>query len=111
VLYEIVDGRYEELPPMSAYAIVLANLLSFASFFALPRGLGVAVCEGLFGLTPTSRCKYRPDVAVSHERWPKDRPWPDTDPWPVVRRLRSKSSALPIRASTMQKVKGYLEGA
>lgn len=112
VLYEIVDGRYEELPPMSTRAGVVANLLAFSlNSVALPRGLGIAVCEILFGLTSTSRRKYRPDVAyVSHERWPKDRPWPDTDPWPVVPDIAVEViSPNDLASTTMQKVKEYLE--
>lgn len=112
VLYEIVDGRYEELPPMSTHAGVVANLLTFAlNTFARPRGLGIAVCEILFGLTSGSRRKHRPDVAyVSHDRWPKDRPWPDTDPWPVVPEIAVEViSPNDLAASTMQKVKEYLE--
>jgi Uma2 family endonuclease len=85
-LYEVVDGQYSELPPMSTYAGVLASRLhTRLGVFVESRRCGQAVMEVLFGLDPASRSRRRPDVAfVSEERWPRSRPLPNTDPWPVV---------------------------
>src|SRR5271157_3962106 len=63
-LYEIVDGQYEELPPMSTQAsIVASRLVVELSVFAKGHRLGEVVGETLFGLTPKSRRKYRLDAA------------------------------------------------
>jgi Uma2 family endonuclease len=88
-IYEIVDGRYEELPEMSAQAAVVASRLARRmGNFAEDKRLGEVVTEALFGLTPKSRRKHRPDVAfVSYKSWPKEKPFPTTDPWPVVPEL------------------------
>jgi Uma2 family endonuclease len=110
-LYEIVDGRYEELPSMSMQAIVVVSRLSRKlGVFAEAKQLGEVVCEMLFGLTPTARRKHRPDVAfVSYKRWPKDRPSLTTDPWPVVPDLVVEVvSPNDVAESLQEKVKEYL---
>jgi Uma2 family endonuclease len=86
VLYEVVNGRYVELPPMSTYAAVLASRLhGRLDAHVEAKQLGLAVVEALFGLDPANRFRRRPDVAyVSAERWARGRPLPHTDPWPVV---------------------------
>jgi Uma2 family endonuclease len=111
VLYEIVDGRYEELPEMSVQAgIVAARLSRRLGVFADDLQLGEVVTEVLFGLTPGSRRKHRPDVAfVSYKRWPKDRPSPTTDPWPVVPELAVEViSPNDLAESVQEKVQEYL---
>ena len=87
VLYEIVDGRYVELPPMSTFAgLVTSRLTRRMGIFAETQQLGEVVSEILFGLTPTRR--RRPDVAfVSYQRWARGRPIPSGEPWPVVPNL------------------------
>jgi Uma2 family endonuclease len=85
--YEIIDGKRVELPPMSAYASVLASrLLGFLSEFARTRGLGQAVMETLFRLPLPMDRNRRLDVAfVSYERWPKGRRQPVKDnAWDVA---------------------------
>jgi Uma2 family endonuclease len=86
-LYEEIDGRRVELPPMSTIAAVLASELVIAlGAFARQRSLGRAVVETLFRLPlPVSRNR-RPDVAfVSVGRWPLDRPIPEEgNAWDVV---------------------------
>jgi Uma2 family endonuclease len=112
-LYEIVDGRYEELPEMSTQAAVIASRLARRlGNFAEEKQLGEAVTEALFGLTPKSRRKHRPDVAfVSYKRWPKDKLLPTTDPWPVVPELAVEVvSPNDLAEALHQKVKEYLEG-
>jgi Uma2 family endonuclease len=86
VLYEVINGQYVELPPMSTKAVRIASLLQTRlEVFAAENQRGQSVTEMLFGLQAVGRLQRRPDVAfVSYERWPKDRELPDTDPWPVV---------------------------
>ncbi len=110
-LYEIVDGQYEELPPMSTQAsIVASRLVGELRVFVKARRLGEVVSETLFGLTPKSRRKHRPDAAfVSYDRWPEDRLAPTTDPWPVVPELVIEVvSPNDIAESLQEKVKEYL---
>jgi Uma2 family endonuclease len=88
-LYEIVNGQYVELPPMSSSSVRIASvLLAYLETFARTNQLGRAVAEMLFPLSPNEKTRRRPDVAfVSYTKWPKDHPLPDTDPWPVVPEL------------------------
>jgi Uma2 family endonuclease len=112
VLYEIVDGQYKELPPMSAEATLLAaRLFRKLVVFLELHDLGEAVPELLCGLKPGARRKYRPDLAfVSYKRWPKDRPWPSTDPMLVVPDLAVEVvSPNDIAEDVQAKVKAYLE--
>lgn len=58
-LYEIVDGEYKELPPMSTHAVIIASLLvSHINVFTLSKGLGIAACEALLGLSARAKRKY-----------------------------------------------------
>jgi Uma2 family endonuclease len=111
-LYEIVDGQYEELPPMSTQGVIVASRLARRlGNFAEEKQLGEVVTEMLFGLTPKSRRKHRPDVAfVSYQRWPKDQPSPTSDPWRVVPELAVEVVSPNDPAESLQeKVKEYLE--
>jgi Uma2 family endonuclease len=85
-LYEIVNGQYLELPPISAYASRIATLLAKClEVFAEAHQLGRVIGEALFALNPSGKLRRRPDVAfVSYGRWARNRPLPDTDPWAVV---------------------------
>jgi Uma2 family endonuclease len=89
VLYEIVNGQYVELPPMSTSAAVIASRLVIRlGGFAESRQLGQVVAQPLFPMAPGTKTRRRPDVAfVSYTRWAKDRPLPHTDPWPVAPEL------------------------
>lgn len=86
-LYEVVDGRYVELPEMSTYSAILASrLASRLDAFAEASQRGQAVSEILVGLA--ERLRRRPDVVfVSYDRWPRGKPFPYTDPWPVIPEL------------------------
>ena len=88
-LYEIVNGQYVELPPMSTSSAVIASrLVRKLGAFADARQLGEVVSQPLFPTAPGTKTRRRPDVAfVSYTRWPKDRPLPNTDPWPVAPEL------------------------
>lgn len=85
-LYEVVNGEYVELRPMSTRAIVIASRLHGLLWpFAAQHALGEVVSEALFPLDTKGKLKRRPDVAfVSYQRWDRARPLPNTDPWPVV---------------------------
>ena len=89
-LFEIVNGRRVELPPMGAYpALIAVNIQMILGNFAHPKKLGNVVTEVLFLLIDgAEERKRRPDVAfVSFERWPADREVPDTEAWEVVPNL------------------------
>jgi Uma2 family endonuclease len=85
--YEIIDGKKVEMPPMSAYAgLIASRLVSSINGFAKPRKLGEAVTDVLFQLPTLIGRNRRPDVAyVSGDRWPRGRPLPPKDnAWEVV---------------------------
>jgi Uma2 family endonuclease len=86
-LYEILDGVRVDLPPLSVYAVVVANRLAFRlNVTAEAQDIGAAYTEALFQLPAPVERKRRPDVAyVSYLRWAKDRPLPLTgNAWEVV---------------------------
>jgi Uma2 family endonuclease len=86
-LFEIINGQRVELPPMSAYATLIATILGSELYlFGKVHGLGKAAVETLFHLNLPSNRDRRPDVAfVSFERWPKGQPQPEEDKaWHVV---------------------------
>lgn len=90
ILYEIIDGLIVEMPPMSAYAMRIANrLANRINQFADPQDLGEAVVEVLFRLPLDKIRNRRPDVAfVSFERWQKTRPMVEgANAWDVVPNL------------------------
>src|SRR4051794_20175497 len=63
-LYEVVDGRYVEPPPMGALEVHLANLLTFAlTQFAREHRLGRVEMEMLFLLDGAKNLQRRPDIA------------------------------------------------
>lgn len=85
--YEIIDGQTVEMPPMSAYAgLIASRLVSSINGFAKPRKLGEAVTDVLFQLPLPIGRNRRPDVAfVSAQRWPRGRTFPPKDnAWEVV---------------------------
>ncbi len=109
-LYEFLDGKYVELPPMSTQAsIVASRLVRELGIFAKVERLGEVASETLFGLTPRSRRMRRPDIAfVSYKRWPKNQPLPTTDPWPVVPEMIVEVvSPSDLAEGTHAKVKEY----
>lgn len=85
--YEIINGKRVELPPMSAFASIVASRIVFEiNIFARANQRGEAVTETLFRLPlPRSRIR-RPDGAfVSNDRWPRNQPVPLRDnAWDVV---------------------------
>jgi Uma2 family endonuclease len=88
--FEIIDGQRMEIPPMSAFACLLANHLARElNFHARPLNVGQAVVEILFHLALPVDRNRRPDVAfVSFENWPKGQPLdPLANAWDVVPNL------------------------
>jgi Uma2 family endonuclease len=110
-LYEIIDGQWKELPPMSAYAVWIANVLCGELYlFASTHPLGRPYTEMLFQLPLNGSRNRRPDVAfVTFQRWPKDRPIPLTDnAWDVVPDLAVEViSPTDLAEEVMQKVVEY----
>jgi Uma2 family endonuclease len=85
-LYEVVDGRIVENPPMGAKQSVLASLLQgLMDQVARLNGLGRVATETLFLIDRGRGLQRRPDVAfVSAQRWPMKRRVPGTEAWDVV---------------------------
>ncbi|MDX1969678.1 MAG: Uma2 family endonuclease [Planctomycetaceae bacterium] len=71
VPYEVVNGEYREVEPMSAYSTVLANVLMYhLSTAARQQRIGMAVMETLFTLRTEPLLRRQPDVALVHyARW------------------------------------------
>jgi Uma2 family endonuclease len=87
-LYEVVNGRRVELPPMGAFETDLASDLGAYLRQFTRRRLGRAVNEMLFLLDREPDLQRRPDVAfVSYDRWPRHRRVPTTAAWEVVPEL------------------------
>jgi Uma2 family endonuclease len=85
-LYEVVDGRIVEKPPMGAFEVEIASILQdWLGPFARSNRLGRAVTEMLFRIDPARGLERRPDLAfVSHGRWPLERRAPRESAWEVV---------------------------
>jgi Uma2 family endonuclease len=88
-LYEVVDDKVVELPPMGAYAVWITTILArHLGNLVNQHQLGRVMQEALFDLTATVHKKRRPDVAfVSYERWPRQRRVPHAEGWEVVPNL------------------------
>lgn len=82
--YEVVRGRYVELPPMGYFESGVASILAqYLGMFARERALGRVRVETLFRLKED--LELRPDLAfVSHGRWPRRKRLPHVNACPVV---------------------------
>jgi Uma2 family endonuclease len=116
-LYEFVDGRWIEKPPMSTLANVVASRLNTSLAIHVEQQSpcpGQVVFETLFRMPvkkDASRNR-RPDLAfVSAERWPIDRPIPlRKDAWDVVPDLAVEIvSPTDIAEDLLGKVKEYFQ--
>ena len=89
VLYEVVDGRIVELPPMGAYESDIANFLAeLLNDHARGGRLGRAFVELLFRIDVAKDLKRRPDVAfVSSSRWPYGKRVPSGEAWDMIPNL------------------------
>src|SRR4051812_4518343 len=85
-LYEVVNGRRVELPPMGAFETDVAFALGFfLGLFCRTHRLRKVEVEMMFRLDATTDLQRRPDVSfVSYERWPRGRPVPRAPSWDVV---------------------------
>lgn len=85
-LYEVVNGREVELPPMGIPANWITSRLQVRlGLYAEERKLGQVIAETLFILDRTRNLRRRPDLAfVSAGRWPLDRPLPEAPAWDVI---------------------------
>jgi len=85
-LFEVVNGRVVEKPPMGALEVFLtATLMRWLAPFVDEAHLGCVVPEMLFLLEDSPELKRRPDLAfVSAERWPIGRRVPRTEAWDVI---------------------------
>jgi len=86
VLYEVVDGRLVELPPMGAYESDIANWLAeLLNETAREGRLGRVFVELLFRIDVVRDLKRRPDVAfVSAAQWPARKRVPKAEAWDMV---------------------------
>ena len=86
ILYEVIDGRIVEKPPMGAFENwIMSWLVRSLNSSQSVCGIGMVVPEMLFLIDPARNLKRRPDLAfVSFERWPADRPVPIEEAWDVV---------------------------
>jgi Uma2 family endonuclease len=86
VLYEVVDGRIVELPPMGAYESELAFSLAFAIEQVVnDLRLGKVVVEMLLRIDAARNLKRRPDLAfVSAAHWPFGKRVPKGEAWDIV---------------------------
>jgi Uma2 family endonuclease len=111
--FEIIDGIKVDLPPMSSYAVTIANRLGrHIGNHAEQNDLGEASVEDLFNLRLSLDRNRRPDVAyVSYQRWPKDRPRPtEGDAWDVVPDLMVEVVSPSDKAEELRtKIREYFE--
>jgi Uma2 family endonuclease len=86
VLYEVVDGRFVEAPPMGAYESDVANWLAeLLNEVAREGRRGRAFVELLFRIDVAKDLKRRPDVAfVTAARWPAGTRVPKGEAWDMV---------------------------
>jgi len=86
VLYEVVDGRFVESPPMGAYESDIANWLAeLLNDSARDGRRGRGFVELLFRIDVAQDLKRRPDVAfVSAARWPFRKRVPKGEAWDMV---------------------------
>lgn len=109
-LFEIVNGKRVELPPMAAYETDIASaLLEPLRRHGKINELGRAVAEMLFGLDPEGNLRRRPDVAfVSYKRWPRNRRVPRTVAWEVVPELAAEIvSATNLAEEIVERIREY----
>ncbi len=88
-LYEIVNGKRVEKPPMGTFNILVASCLDqILGNFVRTNRLGRVAQEMLFRINPTGTPQRRPDVAfVSYNRWPRDRKVDTSNGWNVAPEL------------------------
>lgn len=111
-LYEVIDGRIVEPPPMSSRESHLASILGgFLTHHVWTHQLGRVEVEMLFKLVADRNQKRRPDVSfVSFDRWPKHRRVPAVNGWVVVPDLAIEVvSPTDGAVDLIEKVEEYLD--
>jgi Uma2 family endonuclease len=111
-LYEVVNGRRVELPPMGAFPTRVASILGQnLGPYAKAKGLGRVDVEMLYRLDDVGDLERRPDVAfVSYQRWPRNQPVPEDAAWDVVPDLAVEVVSPTDRAeAALDKVREYFE--
>ena len=83
-LYEVIEGKIVEMPPMGTFPVEVASILhEWLGPFVRQGRLGRTIIEALFRIDEDTQ--YRPDLAfISHERWPISRRSPNRRPWDVI---------------------------
>jgi Uma2 family endonuclease len=83
-VFEVIDGKIKERPPMGSYPVELASILQeYLGPFVRDKGLGRSIVEIMMRVNPTKI--YRPDLAfISAEKWPTSRRAPKKRPWDLV---------------------------
>ncbi len=112
LLYEVIEGRVVELPPMSSRESHLASILvGFLTQHIWTHQLGRVEAEMLFKLDPNRNQKRRPDVAfVSFDRWPRTRRVPATHGWEVVPELAIEVvSPTDAAVDLLEKIEEYFQ--
>jgi Uma2 family endonuclease len=86
LLYEVIDGRIVEKPPMGAFECAFASILiEYLAPFLRDTRVGRLHSEMLFDLGPAVTRRRRPDLAfVSSQRWPRERRVPYAEAWAMV---------------------------
>jgi Uma2 family endonuclease len=84
--YEIIDGRFVEMPPMSADSTGVAAEIGYhLNVFGRANGVGKAYTDMLVKLPHVVGRNRRPDVMfVPFSKWPADRPLPPDNAWDVL---------------------------
>lgn len=111
-LYEVVNGRKVELPPMAIKSVVVASRLArHLGNHADDENLGHVVSEGLFILDDEADIRRRPDVAfVSYEHWPRERGFPAEGDWLMIPDLAVEVVSPNDRAEdALAKIREYFE--
>jgi Uma2 family endonuclease len=111
-LYEVVNGRRLELPPMGAFPTRVASILDQnLGPYVKAKRLGRVDVEMLYRLDEAGDLERRPDVAfVSYQRWPRDRPVPEDAAWDVIPDLAVEVVSPTDRAeASLDKVREYFE--
>jgi Uma2 family endonuclease len=88
-LYELVNGKRVEMPPMSIRSVMVASRLgSKLNAFVQEGNVGEVFPEMLFRipLSQDATRERRPDIAVvSYQNWPVESPQdPDANAWEVI---------------------------
>ena len=111
-LYEVVNGRHLELPPMGGLPTDIATILTLdLGTFARRNGLGKVVVEMLFLIDRKAKLQRRPDVAfISAARWPVKKLAPEDAAWDVVPDLAIEVVSPTDRAEeALGKIREYFE--